>query len=166
MPSYGRGGAGNIQALATQQKELPKGQPKSPSDLEANRSPSLDDALASQIIADSRRAQSEQQGQQYAHTGRGGMGNFAESKELSKVPSVADDALRGLDSVNNALFGTYGRGGAGNREYREGQEARKENVARARRESLRAEVERDVEEGLAMPAKAKVVRRRGDLEPV
>lgn len=164
MPPYGRGGTGNIRALAQEtSNSITK---NSPSDLEANRSPSLDEAIEAQVLADCLRAQNElPDGQrQYAHTGRGGMGNYVESRELSKVASsVGENDIPMSNGLGSS--GAYGRGGAGNREFsanvREEEQKRRDVVEAAARERVRADVEKDVSEKLSMPAKVLVAVKMG-----
>lgn len=127
----------------------------------------------------------EKNEQQYAHSGRGGAGNYYSPKELSEtgrfsdahrshIPgdgtqppasSVGAAASSEPPSYSTASTGSgatksWGRGGAGNMSY--GMMEDEERAARRKlqedeaKEKLKAEVERGVGETLAMPQKAKL----------
>lgn len=171
--AYGRGGAGNIQALEQVNAKIS-------SDLEANQQAAESDHKEP-VPSD----YSSREEQQYAHTGRGGMGNWYSPKELSEKGRF-NDAHRShilgegtqppantVDQSNGSAppsysaaeapretTRTYGRGGAGNWSF--GVSESEERAARKRiqddqaREKLKADVEKGVGESLAMPQKAKL----------
>lgn len=167
----GRGGFGNIASVAEANE-------RSSADLEANQQ-SAESAAQPSAFTDS----IAQQEQQYAHSGRGGAGNYYSPKELNakgqfsdahRSHIIGDGTLAPSDSTNtsappsynavekarNEPTRTYGRGGAGN--YSFGVSESEERAARKRideeqkRERLREEIERGVEEGLAVPQQAKL----------
>lgn len=171
MP-YGRGGAGNIQALEQENARVS-------ADLEANQQAAESDRKG-RLPAQ----HPEREEQQYAHTGRGGMGNFFSPKELSRTGNFSDahrshilgdgtqppaesaeqmqDAPPSYNAAlsNAAPTRTVGRGGAGN--YSFGVSESEEKAARKRiedekmREKLKEEIEAGVKDQLAMPPKAKL----------
>ncbi|KAK4548662.1 hypothetical protein LTR36_009573 [Oleoguttula mirabilis] len=168
--AYGRGGAGNIQAIEQDSARVA-------ADLEANQQDGSTGVPAAANV--------ERQEQQYAHKGRGGVGNWYSPKEL-KEKGHFNDAHRShilgdgtQPPANSADVGTgnappsynaaqpstetiktYGRGGAGN--YSFGVSESEERAARKRmqqeetKEKLKAEIEKNVQQSLAMPAKAKL----------
>lgn len=173
MPSTGRGGAGNIQAISAENARVS-------ADLEANQQSAESDhkgPLPSDYL--------ERDEQQYAHTGRGGAGNYYSPKELSQtgnfsgagsshilgegtVPPASSSSGRRGSAVGNGSSAqpaqepmrTYGRGGAGNYAYgvseSEERAARKRMEDEQKREQLKADIEKGVKENLAMPQKAKL----------
>ncbi|CAK4032613.1 Hypothetical predicted protein [Lecanosticta acicola] len=150
----GRGGAGNI--LAIQQENA-----RISADLEANQS-----------AADSYNAPAPMRSeQQYAHSGRGGAGNYYSPKQLSEtgqyrdtnIGEVADlSGRRGATaSEATSTTRTYGRGGVGNYAYdaSENQEKALRNKMQEdeeKQQKLKADIEAGVKETLAMPEKAKL----------
>ncbi|KAK5696035.1 hypothetical protein LTR97_008455 [Elasticomyces elasticus] len=160
MP-YGRGGAGNI--LAVEQEKA-----RVSNDVEANRQ-AVDPSLTS----------TGHEEQKYAHSGRGGAGNYYSPQDLSQT-GVFSDAHRShvLGDGTQAPSGsappsyttttaptsgsnrTVGRGGAGNWGF--GSSESEERAAREkaeedeRRKQVQAEVEKKVESALAEPPKAKL----------
>ena len=172
--AYGRGGAGNIEAAALESA-------RKSADPEANRQGAKSDGKngpPEEVIDVIAREE-----QQYQHLGRGGAGNFYSPKDLSKSGKfsdahrshiVGDGTLQpasalaanlgnGPPSYNAAKPSTesvrsYGRGGAGNYS----QSAAEIEAARVKREEerikirLQADIEKAVQESLAMPQKAKV----------
>lgn len=171
MP-YGRGGAGNIQALEQENTKIS-------GDHEANQQAARFDPLPAEY--------SEKEEQQYAHTGRGGAGNLYSPKDLSQSGHFSDahrshilgdgtqppansmeavggsqppsyNAAQSSSSISSTR--TYGRGGAGNWSF--GVSEDEERAARKRmqeieaKEKLEVDVENQVKESLAMPQKAKL----------
>ncbi|KAK5125355.1 hypothetical protein LTR85_000464 [Meristemomyces frigidus] len=166
MP-YGRGGAGNFQAIEQESARVA-------ADVEANQ-PAADSNSTDAAAV-------ERQEQQYAHMGRGGVGNWYSPKELKEKGHfsdahrshiLGDGTLPPADSTDSGAppsyntaqpstetTRTYGRGGAGN--YSFGVSESEERAARKRmrqeetKEKLKADIERNVQESLAMPEKAKI----------
>ncbi|KAF2718306.1 hypothetical protein K431DRAFT_306207 [Polychaeton citri CBS 116435] len=171
MP-YGRGGAGNIQAFAEQQPQ-PSSQKSSEVDLEANRQPTTPTAEPSQSYSE------QQQQKEYAHTGRGGAGNWYSPRELSEKGNFHDSNLHtaaGRSASGSSLSAAgdagsarpLGRGGAGNyygygadSEVRASLRRREEE---AKRERLYEDIERGVEETLAMPQRARLAGGAGAVD--
>lgn len=157
----GRGGAGNILAVQQENERVA-------ADLEANQS-------AAESYAQPTPIRNEPQ---YAHSGRGGAGNFYSPKELSQKgqykdtdlsqvgDGTKDSGLATTDPFSNAkpLSGptrTYGRGGVGNYSYdaSENQEKalrKKMEEDEDKQQKLKADIEAGVKETLAMPPKAKL----------
>lgn len=157
MPSIGRGGAGNI--LAASNATIP-------SDLESNRQAVEEDYTQDQL--------EQKEKQEWAHQGRGGAGNFFSPKELVQKgkfegaqtshvlgdgtpESVKTTAESGTGSVSVAPA-FRGRGGAGNYSFgpSEIEEKRTAEDEEAKKDWLRGQIEKGVEEGLARPEKAKL----------
>ncbi|KAK5135475.1 hypothetical protein LTR08_005263 [Meristemomyces frigidus] len=168
--AYGRGGAGNIQAVAQETA-------RASADLEANEKPTQSDHVGPP------EDNSAREEQQYAHTGRGGAGNYYSPKDLTKsgnfsdahrshilgdgtlppATSMAADSGSAPPSYNTAqpsgeTIRSYGRGGAGNYAFGagEGDAARKKAQEEQIKERLQADIERSVEQSLAVPEKAKL----------
>lgn len=160
MPYAGRGGAGNIQAVDEANKRIAE-------DLEANQQSAESESHTPQPPPS--------QEEQYARVGRGGAGNFYDPQLLSEADKVnLGDGYNSLGSggttgptidASKAPFSeptrTFGRGGAGNYSF-----DASENQDRALRKKLaedeekkkvlKEQVERGVQETLAMPAQAKL----------
>lgn len=157
MPYAGRGGAGNIQAVEQENKRIA-------ADLEAGQ-----DAAKSFSQPPPLREE-----QQYAHSGRGGAGNYYSPKELSDTGVYKDSGLGkkvgdGVDTIGNEPVPQakeevrkVGRGGAGNYaafDSSEGQTRALEKrleADRAMREMVKADVEEKVKSTLAEPPRAKL----------
>ena len=170
MP-YGRGGAGNIYAV---EQETARVQ----ADLEANNS--------SSNIKDGQPTDQTRQGeQQYAHSGRGGAGNYYSPQTLTETGSFnnatrshilgdgtqAPAATANSPDINassnntgeqssSGLSRKVGRGGAGNYAFGVSESEEKAALKRLdeeqRRQQVQADVEKGVEEMLAPPPKARV----------
>lgn len=167
--AYGRGGAGNFQAVVQEKARIAK-------DVEANQHAVESNTEGLPAV------NTDCQEQQYAHTGRGGIGNWYSPKELKEkghfsdahrshilgdgTQAPADSTDSGAPpSYNTAAPSvettrTYGRGGAGNFSFgvSEGEErmARKRMQQEETKEKLKADIEKDVQDSLAMPEKAKI----------
>ena len=147
MPPYGRGGVGNIQAV-TQEKE------RAATDLEANER--TEESTSSSQLPN----HSQGSSQQYASAGRGGAGNFyfANNNNNDMQP---EDGPGGSKSTDQSTR-TPGRGGAGNYEFAAygSREAAAFERAREQRsqERIAQDVEKDVEQRLAIPQRAKLAQ--------
>ncbi|KAK3073173.1 hypothetical protein LTR53_005461 [Teratosphaeriaceae sp. CCFEE 6253] len=147
-----RGGAGNI--LAREQERT-----RAAADLEAHQPHTTESQLRDRIS-------SRREEQLYAHSGRGGAGNYYSPQELSSTGQFSDGtaALGGDNAANgvanSATTRTVGRGGAGNWMFGAGGDsaraAQEEAEEDARRERLRGEIEKGVGASLSEPPKAKL----------
>nr|OQO17749.1 hypothetical protein B0A51_13791 [Rachicladosporium sp. CCFEE 5018] len=144
----GRGGAGNIQAVQ-QEKDRIANDLESGSKTVAKERPTV--------------AEVKHNDQQYAHSGRGGAGNYYSPKELSESGkfSTGDAASTASGSIaSTQLVRKYGRGGAGNYEFSgtgPAQAKAQDEVAEAdRRRRLQDAIEKGVSEQLTFPSKAKL----------
>ncbi|KAI5245143.1 hypothetical protein E4T47_09335 [Aureobasidium subglaciale] len=157
MPAYGRGGAGNIEALKAAQASNSTNE-KISADIERQQQDASAEAYAGT-------AHPALHNQQWAHTGRGGQGNYYSPREL-----LATGKFEGVDTSNVLGDGTpapkgdkavrAGRGGVGN--FFGGDEgeaerlrAKKEDEAR-KQEELKREVEKGVDGSLSRPEKARL----------
>jgi len=177
MP-YGRGGAGNIYAVEQEATRIK-------SDVEANHS-TVASSSAGANDEEPPTDQMRQGEQQYAHTGRGGAGNYYSPQQLTETGSFSNAArshiigdgtqapstlTQGRIPENNAasyatsseqqssgLTRKVGRGGAGNYTFgvSESEAARKRIYEEQRRQQVQADVEKGVETMLAPPPKARV----------
>lgn len=144
MPAYGRGGAGNIQAVDQQNDRIVK-------DLEANESnaKSLTQTLSSDTV---KRDES-----QYAYTGRGGSGNFYSRKDVSQAKTSGLSDVAASEMIKSTR--TSGRGGVGNYEFSANESAqtalKKDTRDEQVKERLTKDIEKEVNEELAMPPKAR-----------
>ncbi|ORY12547.1 hypothetical protein BCR34DRAFT_651039 [Clohesyomyces aquaticus] len=154
MPTWGRGGAGNIVTEAQVQAQTKR----VAEDLEAQRS------LTSSAAPPATSATSNPQ--DYAHSGRGGAGNWYQPSELAAHGSfVSPDDSTSLPTTDRPAVSTpwhpetqempvarAGRGGAGNFVWKgEEEKERERRVEEERRRGVEERVERVVEEGLAKP---------------
>ncbi|KAF2125830.1 hypothetical protein P153DRAFT_425617 [Dothidotthia symphoricarpi CBS 119687] len=155
MP-YGRGGAGNFYKAQEESK-------KAAEDLEENRTQPTTSTTATSTAA--------QAAQPYAHTGRGGAGNWYEPATLQQTGTFTqpDDATRLPTGEKPAVSAPWhpegvelpvarsGRGGAGNFVWKGEAHGEKMNDGEKEREEMvRRGVERDVEAGLQRPGAARV----------
>lgn len=155
----GRGGAGNI--LAVQQEKA-----RVASDVEANLPPTVDSAAAAGSAA-AGSAAAPTPIQDYAHSGRGGAGNYYSPKDLKETGRFSDrnpvvQASGAAQNHNHASpspapVARYGRGGAGNMSFgaSESEEKAAADAERLKREKIEVET-REAGESIAMPAKAKL----------
>lgn len=167
--AYGRGGAGNIQAAEEQTV-------RAATDLEANGGGANGQNASSGV---DNAPNSEQQ---FAHVGRGGAGNYYSPTELNATGHfndvdrshvLGDGTLQPASTTDNNAppsytsaqptttpSRSYGRGGAGN--YLFGTSESAEAAARKKAEeeqqqaTLRANIEKAVEDHLPAPPKAKL----------
>lgn len=171
MPPYGRGGAGNYEAVQRENEKVSQ-------DLEANQG-AADSATSSYLPPDI----AEKGEAQYAHTGRGGAGNYYSPQDLSKTgnfdgaetshilgdgtpapsESVRPTAAPAFDGMLTAVGGPTpktGRGGAGNYDFgineAERKAARQHQESDVKQQRLKEDVEKGVKEQLAFPSKAKL----------
>lgn len=148
MPPYGRGGAGNIQAVASERERVT-------TDLEANESVA-GPTIASQITSTPRRPS-----QQNVYSGRGGAGNFyTVHKESNMKASYEVDDPECTKTCPGQKTRTPGRGGAGNFDFAANASEESNALAKAKDQEMRKEIaqniKKDVEQQLAMPQKAKL----------
>lgn len=179
MPAYGRGGAGNIEAATTPinntiSKDLEKNQAEAENYLDARTN----------LANYAGKPHDSLHNQQYAHMGRGGAGNYYSPWELQmrgeftgagtshvlgdgtpQPKSQETESQGGAPKVEetgkDAATGYRGRGGAGN--YSFGVSESEERAIRKKiedennkKEALRDNIEKGVEEGLARPEKARL----------
>lgn len=148
MPYYGRGGAGNIQAAASEKERIA-------SDPEAQLS-TAEEPLSNPPPSTS------QDEQAYKRSGRGGAGNFFTPSDEAKLPIQAaeiDAASKPLVSPASAPA-KYGRGGAGNINFATGEKDERDEKVKSEelkmQEMVAKAVEDFVEEGLQVPEKARL----------
>ena len=168
MAPFGRGGAGNIEAVQKENERINN-------DLEASQSAA--DNVGNDFVPP---ADIQRDEQQYAHTGRGGAGNYYSPKDLNQKGNFSDahrshipgdgtlapaEGSTAPPSYNAVSSGTEaarktGRGGAGNYDF--GINEAETKAARRRREEdekqarLKQDIEKGVQESLAFPSKAKL----------
>lgn len=150
MPSYGRGGAGNIKAV-TQQKE------RIAADVEANASVE-DSGIGGDLTRISQGATG-----QYVKSGRGGAGNFYDPAEVPTEVETSTQLAVGKPAEQHTAR-TAGRGGAGN--YESAANSGKQSAAAEEaketlfRERIAADVEKVINQELAIPQNAKLAQSR------
>lgn len=168
MAPYGRGGAGNYEAIQRENEKISK-------DLEANQS-AADNATNDYAPPDI----AEKSEAQYAHTGRGGAGNYYSPQDLSQkgnfvgaqtshilgdgTPAPSENTRPAAAPAATGTLGgpppKTGRGGAGNFDFgineAERKAARQHEEADRRQQQLKEDVEKGVKENLAFPSKAKL----------
>lgn len=148
--SSGRGGAGNI--LAVQQERA-----RITADVEASH----------QQTAEPTPAQQQTSTQEYAHSGRGGAGNYYSPKDLKETGRfshqnpIANANASGPVPTNAVPVVKYGRGGAGNMSYgvtesEEKAAMKKIEAERLKREEIEVESAREAANSIAMPPQAKL----------
>lgn len=168
MAPYGRGGAGNYEAIQRENEKVNN-------DLERSQS-TAEKAGINYIPPDI----AERSEAQYAHTGRGGAGNYYSPRDLVEngnfsgaqtshilgdgTPAPSSDNVKpaaapaaGSGPVPTAKTG---RGGAGNFEWGTSEADRKaaqqQEEADRRQQQLKDDVEKGVKDNLAFPSKAKL----------
>ena len=149
MPAYGRGGAGNFQAV-TQEKQ------RIAADNEAQESTAETSHPADYKSQDPKT-------EQYKRAGRGGAGNYYcadDAMSSEKAEQSVLDAGR-KQQTSPIAPPKYGRCGAGNIAFAGGRKGEEDERVQTEvdkmRERVAKAVENHVEEGLAFPEKAKVV---------
>lgn len=158
MP-YGRGGAGNIEALQREREQAA-------ADVEAQQPKVLPNQPDSTSVDHS-------EPPQYAHTGRGGAGNYYSPRELATTGSFAGTEVVDSDqttasagrrcsivSVQQSAAPTVhkvGRGGAGNYDFSaQARESSAPEGEQSKQRDIESSVVQDVEEQLAVPPKARI----------
>ena len=145
----GRGGAGNIDTAAKENARIAE-------DLEASQS-------AADSFAQTSSPTDYLKRQEPSYVGRGGAGNYGGVKEAdhwADLGRAEEETFAKIRRDSQPQSPTYGRGGAGN--YAAGTAEGRQNIARKRTEDeiksakLKEEVEKGVQEQLAMPQKAKL----------
>ncbi len=91
---------------------------------------------------------------EYAHSGRGGAGNYLNASELTRATKENSDVTPALQERKPSVVGYSGRGGVGN--YKSGDVARRleERGASEIQEKVHTQVVKDVEMALKEPEKA------------
>lgn len=146
-------------------------------DLEAARSPSSQSQSSTskqnQTASPVREEPSQTANQQYAHSGRGGAGNWYSPKELSETgkfvtatdPATAIKAAKSTEAEIVTETRHRGRGGAGNFIWSQEEEEKRRAGEEGREIELKEMVARDVEAGLERPGRAVLHHpERGELE--
>jgi hypothetical protein len=163
MPAFGRGGAGNIEALQAT-KATNATNEKISADLERNQQDAEDYAGT---------AHPALHNQEYAHTGRGGAGKYYSPRELK-----ATGKFEGADTSHVLGDGTpapksdkdkatkeatgirYGRGGMGNffggEEDAAGKARERQEEEVRKQEELKQQIEKGVDGVLSRPEKARL----------
>ncbi|KAG9594708.1 hypothetical protein KCU77_g13562, partial [Aureobasidium melanogenum] len=162
MPAFGRGGAGNIEALNATKTSNATNE-KISADLERNQQDAEEYAGS---------AHPALHNQEYAHTGRGGAGNYYSPRELK-----ATGKFEGADTSHVLGDGTpapktneendkeptvvrHGRGGMGNFfgvDEDMANKLRKKHEDEARKqEELKQQIEKGVDDVLSRPEKARL----------
>ncbi|KAF2225250.1 hypothetical protein BDZ85DRAFT_194722 [Elsinoe ampelina] len=160
MP-YGRGGAGNFEAAQAVKQAA---QDRAANDVEAQKG--VDDDLTKSLAESKAPAQ-------YAHSGRGGAGNYYSPQELTKTgqfeatapgaeqPDIPTTSTLQSKAQAQATLPAYrGRGGAGNYETTaaDAKEISRTQAEHAEKEQerIRESIAKDVESGLARPERARL----------
>ena len=93
---------------------------------------------------------------EYAHSGRGGAGNYTNASELAESTAQTAGVTPSLQESKPPETGHYGRGGAGN--YRIGDSERMKmeqgKIEAAHQKKVYQQAVKDVEAGLKEPEKA------------
>ena len=150
MPAYGRGGAGNFQAVA-QEKQRIAADPEAQESTEETSHPTTDYHSP------------DPKTEQYKRAGRGGAGNYYSADDAISSEKAEQSVLdAGRKQQAPAIAPPkYGRGGAGNLAFAGGRKGEEDERVQTEvdkmRERVSKAVENHVEEGLAFPEKAKVV---------
>jgi hypothetical protein len=146
-------------------------------DLEAARSPSSQSQASAtkqnQPASPTQEVPSQTTTQQYAHSGRGGAGNWFSPQELTETgkfvtatdPSVQAKAQRATEGEIVSETRHRGRGGAGNFIWSQEEEDKRRADEEGKEIELKEMVARDVEAGLERPSRAVLHHpERGELE--
>ncbi|CAD0083860.1 unnamed protein product [Aureobasidium vineae] len=158
MPAFGRGGAGNIEALNAT-KTTNATNEKISADLERNQQNAEEYAGT---------AHPALHNQEYAHTGRGGAGNYYSPRELNatgkfegaNTSHVLGDGTPAPKTETNKDKETtgvrHGRGGMGNFFGGDEDSGKKQEEEARKQEELKQQIERGVDDVLSRPEKARL----------
>ena len=146
MPAYGRGGAGNIQAVAVETARITE-------DVEANGTTEHFSGSPSTIGL-------RNGDQQYVHGGRGGAGNLHNATDLKHV-QVPEEMMAGNAPASQSPSNKVpGRGGAGNYEFAMFSKNQQDALDAASKEATRRQIEQETETNinnlLTLPTKARI----------
>ena len=89
----------------------------------------------------------------YAHSGRGGAGNYAYGTRLDEANALKGEADASLQESKPARTGYYGRGGAGNYRTGDTEKAEAERKVSIAQEEMHRKAVQDVEAELKEPEK-------------
>ena len=101
---------------------------------------------------------------EYAHSGRGGAGNYLSASELAKTTKENSDVIPALQERKPSVVGYSGRGGVGN--YKSGDVERRLEQRRASeiQEKVHTQAVKDVDMALKEPEKAHLASERMEYE--
>ena len=100
----------------------------------------------------------------YAHSGRGGLGNYTIASELTKSTTENSDVTPALQESKPSVVGYSGRGGVGNYQNGDAQREMQERRASEIQEKIHERVVKDVEMALKEPEKAHLVGEKLEYE--
>ena len=152
----GRGGAGNFYSQEDIEKAL-KSTDVSRLRPCMFRTCSIDesqDVEAQRIATTPTTEDIEKSRSEYAHSGRGGAGNYTNATKLAEATAQTAGVTPSLVESKPPETGHYGRGGAGNYRSSDAEKAVDERRASGVQEKIHQQVVQDVESGLKEPEKA------------
>ena len=101
---------------------------------------------------------------EYAHSGRGGAGNYVNASELTKATKENSDVTPALQERRPSVVGYSGRGGVGNYKSGDVERSLEERRASEAQEKVHSEVVKDVEMALKEPEKAHLASEKPEYE--
>ena len=101
---------------------------------------------------------------EYAHSGRGGAGNYLNASELARATKENSDVTPALQERKPSVVGYSGRGGVGNYQSGDVERTLKERRASEFQEKVHTQVVKDVEMALKEPEKAHLASEKMEYE--
>ena len=102
---------------------------------------------------------------EYAHSGRGGAGNYLNASELTRATKENSGVTPALQERKLSVVGYSGRGGVGNYQSGDIERTLEERRASEFQEKVHTQVVRDVEMALREPEKAHLANEKMEYEP-
>ena len=101
---------------------------------------------------------------EYAHSGRGGAGNYLNASELTRATKENSDVTPALQERKPSVVGYSGRGGVGNYKSGDVEKRLEERKASEIQEKVHTQVMKDVEVTLKEPEKAHLASEKMEYE--
>ena len=101
---------------------------------------------------------------EYAHSGRGGAGNYLNASELMRATKENSDVTPALQERKPSVVGYSGRGGVGNYQGGDVEKRLEEIRASDIQEKVHTQVVKDVEMALKEPEKAHLASEKMEYE--
>lgn len=101
---------------------------------------------------------------EYAHSGRGGAGNYVNASDLMRATKENSDVTPALQERRPSVVGYSGRGGLGNYKSGDAERSLEDRRASEAQEKVHTQVVKDVETALKEPEKAHLPSAKMEYE--